>query len=112
MNIIYKWLLASIALSFAPYIIPGITVANFYSALIAAFVLGILSITVKPILTLLTLPINLITFGLFTLVLNALIFWFLSTIIKGINIDGFVSAFLGSLFVSVVIFIADKLFLD
>jgi len=110
MGIFLKWLIGSIALFVAPYLIPGITVANFYTALIASFVLGILNVTIRPLLILLTLPVNLLTFGLFRLVVNAVIFWFLSTIVKGLHIEGFVAAFLGALFVAVVLFVADKLF--
>ena len=109
MGLLLKWLAGSIALFRAPYLIPGITVANFYTALIASFVLGILNVTIRPLLVLLTLPVNLLTFGLFRLVVNAFIFWFLSTIVKGLDVDGFVAAFLGSLFVAVILFAADKL---
>ena len=112
MTLIYKWLAGSLALLSAPYLIPGITIANFYTALVAVFVLGILHITVRPVLLLLTLPINMFTLGLFSLVLNALIFWFLSTIVKGLQVDGFVSAFLGALFVSAVLFVTDRIFAE
>ncbi|MBX4215443.1 phage holin family protein [Candidatus Parcubacteria bacterium] len=111
MKLIIKWLIGGAALFAAPYLIPGIAIANFYTALVASFVLGLLNITVRPVLKLLALPLNLITFGLFTLVINAGIFWFLSTIVKGLDIDGFMAAFLGSLFVSAVLF-AVHLFID
>ena len=109
MNLVLKWLVSALALFGATYFIPGITVVSFYTALIAMIFLGVLNVTVRPILFLLTLPVNLVTFGLFSIILNALIFWFLSTIVKGLYIDGFIPALLGSLFVSVAIFIADKL---
>jgi|SRR3989344_3367695 len=109
MKIILKWLIVAGAFFATAYFIPGIAVANFYTALIASFLLGVMSITVRPILFLLTLPITLITFGLFSFVLNALIFWFISTIIKGFQVDGFIPALLGSFFVSVIMYIADKL---
>lgn len=112
MKLIFKWLILSGALLVAPYIIPGISISNFYSALVAVFVLGILHITIRPVLLLLTLPINLLTLGLFSLVVNAIIFWLLSTIVKGFQVDGFVAAFLGALFVSVVMFVADKILKD
>lgn len=112
MRIIIKWVIASGALLVAPYIIPGISVSNFYSAIAAVFVLGILHITIRPILLVLTLPINLLTLGLFSLVINAIIFWLLSIIVKGFQVDGFVAAFLGALFVSAVMFVADKILRD
>jgi len=109
MTVIFKWLIAAASIFGAAYFIPGISVVSFYSALIASLVLGVLNITVKPILYLLTLPVNMVTFGLFSIVINAVIFWFLSTIVKGIEISGFTAALLGSLFVSAVMFVADKI---
>lgn len=108
MRLFAKWLAGSAALVAASYIIPGISVVNFYAALVAILVLGVLNITLRPILALLTLPINMLTLGLFMFVVNALIFWFLSTIVKGLEVDGFAAALLGSLFVSAVFFIADR----
>ncbi|MEK7558655.1 MAG: phage holin family protein [Patescibacteria group bacterium] len=108
MAIIFKWFISAGAIFGAAYFIPGILVLNFYTALVASLLLGVLNITVRPILYLLTLPVNLVTFGLFSIVLNALIFWLLSTVVKGFQVDGFIAALLGSLFVSTVTFIADK----
>lgn len=80
----------------------GVYVSSFYVALIVAIIWGVLGFTVRPILTILTLPINLLTFGLFSFVINALLFWFLSSFIEGFNVDGFVPALLGSLILSAV----------
>lgn len=82
--------------------VPGIAIANFYTALVVAVIWGILGLTVRPVLKLLTLPINIITFGLFSLVLNALLFWFLSTFIKGFVVAGFIPALIGTVILSVV----------
>ena len=109
MKLILRWLIVAGAFLATAYFIPGITVADFYTALVASFFLGVLSITIRPILFLLTLPITLVTFGLFSFILNAFIFWFLSTIVKGFQVSGFIPALFGSLFVSVVMYIADKL---
>ena len=109
MKIIFKWLIAAASIFGAAYFIPGISVIGFYSALVASLILGILNITVRPVLYILTLPVNMVTFGLFSIVINAAIFWFLSTIVKGIEISGFAAALLGSLFVSAVMFISDKI---
>jgi len=84
------------------YILPGITVASFGSALIAALVLGLLNTLVKPVLILLTLPITIITLGLFLLVLNALVFWFAGSVLKGFQVSGFWWAVLGALVYSIV----------
>ncbi|MAZ67400.1 hypothetical protein CL652_01365 [bacterium] len=80
--------------------IPGIEVDSFYVALIVAVLLGLASITIKPLLTLLTLPIHLLTFGLSAFLINAGIFYFLSTFVQGFTVSGFVPALLGSLAVS------------
>lgn len=109
MNLIVKWLIGALAVLVAAYLIPGIVVASFYTALIVAALWGIVNVIVKPILVILTLPITILTLGLFTLVINALLFWFLGTIIKGFSVDGFIAAFLGALFVSVVSFVGNKI---
>lgn len=102
MKIILKWLVAALAILAAAYFIPGITVASFKIAAIAALVLGIINLTLRPILRLITLPLTLITVGLFSLVVNALCFWLVTFFVNGFVISGFVAAFLGSLLVSVV----------
>ena len=94
----------------AYYIVPGITIRDFYSALVAALVLGLINALIKPILLLLTLPINIITLGLFTFVLNALLFWFASTIVKGFGVADFAAAFWGALCLSVVSWLTHILF--
>ncbi|MFA5841829.1 MAG: phage holin family protein [Candidatus Paceibacterota bacterium] len=109
MRLLLKWVLAAFAILAAAYLVPGIHVASLITALIVALVLGVLSITIKPVVKLITLPINLLTLGLFSLVVNALFFWLVGTVIKGFTVDGFVAAFLGSLVVSVINFIGDKL---
>tara|TARA_B100000745_G_scaffold17100_2_gene12156 strand:- start:4414 stop:4740 length:327 start_codon:yes stop_codon:yes gene_type:complete len=80
--------------------IPGIDVESFYTALIVAILLGLANITIKPLLTILTLPIHLVTFGLSAFLVNAGIFWFLSTFIEGFSVAGFIPALLGSLAIS------------
>lgn len=82
--------------------VEGIVVSDFYTALIVAVVWGFMGLTVRPVLHLLTLPINLITFGLFSFVLNALLFWFISTVIEGFEVAGFVPALIGTLILSAV----------
>ena len=82
----------------ATQFIAGFHVESFYAALIAAFVLGLLNAIVRPVLILLTLPVNLITLGLFTFVINALLVWFMSTFVKGVEVTGFLPALMAALF--------------
>jgi putative membrane protein len=85
---------------------------SFYVALIVAVVLAVLNLIVKPIIVLLTLPINILTLGLFTLVINAGLFWLASVIVDGFSIDGFRGAFVGALIVSVVVWFGHALIPD
>lgn len=101
-KLILKILISAVALLVAAYAIPGIAVDGVYIAIIAAVVLGLLNLIVKPILFILTLPINILTLGLFTFVLNALLFWFAASFVEGFAVSGFVPALLGSLLVSVI----------
>ena len=92
------------------YLVPGITVASFYSALLAALVLGLVNALIRPILIILTLPVNILTLGLFTLVINALMFWLVSSMVKGFNVSGFWPAFWGALVISVISWIFSNIF--
>ena len=109
MRIIVKWFIVALSLLLAAYLVPGIAVTSFYTALIVAALLGAANIVLKPILVILTLPINLLTLGLFTFVINGFLFWFLSTIVKGFSVEGFLAALLGSLVVSAVSYISGEL---
>lgn len=102
MFLLLAWLLNAVALLVVAYVLPGISVASFGSALIAALVLGLLNAIVKPILTILTLPLTIVTLGLFLLVLNALVFWFAGSILRGFHVNGFWWAFIGALVYTVV----------
>lgn len=92
----------ALGLLLAAYLIPGIEVSSFYAALIAAVVLGLLNLVVRPILFVLTLPITIVTLGLFTFVINAALFLFAASFIDGFGVDGFIPALLGSIVVSIV----------
>jgi len=102
MTLLLVWILNAIALLIVAYVLPGIHVASFGAALIAALVLGLLNTLVKPVLVLLTLPITLVTLGLFLLVLNALVFWFAGSILKGFQVNGFWWAVGGAIVYSLV----------
>lgn len=97
MSLILRWLLSAGAIFLVPYIVPGVSIRDFWTALIAALVIGLINILIKPVLLILTLPVNILTLGLFTLVINAILFWFASTIVKGFDVTGFAAAFLGAL---------------
>lgn len=102
MELLLIWILNAVALLIVAYILPGIAVASFWSALIAALVLGLLNTLVKPLLVLLTLPITVVTLGLFLLVLNALVFWFAGSILRGFQVNGFWWALLGAIIYSII----------
>ena len=102
MTLLLVWLLNAVALLVVAYLLPGITVASFGSALIAALVLGLLNMLVKPVLVLLTLPITIVTLGLFLIVLNALLFWFAGSVLKGFQVNGFWWAVIGALLYSLI----------
>lgn len=97
MKLVVRWLLGAAALMLVAYFIPGIAVNSFYAALVAALILGLINALIRPFILLLTLPINILTLGLFTLVINALMFWLASSIVKGFSVAGFWPAFWGAL---------------
>ncbi len=101
-SIIVHVLGVAAALLAITYLNIGITVESFYTAVVVAVLWGILGFTVRPILNLLTLPINIVTFGLFSFVINALLFWFLSSFVEGFHVSGFIAALAGSLVLTVV----------
>jgi putative membrane protein len=109
MYVITKLLLVVLALLFVAHFVPGVEVTSFYIAAIVAILLGIINITIKPILLLLTLPLNLITLGLFTFVLNALLFWFVASFVDGFEVAGFFAALVASFIVSAVSWVGNKL---
>lgn len=110
MFLILHWIISALLLILVAYIVPGITVVSFFSALVAALVLGLANALVRPILILFTLPINILTLGLFTLVINALMFLLVSSIVKGFNVSGFWPAFWGALIMSLISWIVDSAF--
>lgn len=97
MSILLKWLLSALAIIIAAYILPGVAVAGLWSALVLALVLGLLNALIKPLLIILTLPVNILTLGLFTFVINALMVLLAASIVKGFVIGGFFNALLFSL---------------
>ena len=101
MGLLLVWALNAVALLLVPYVIPGVHIENFYSALVAVLVLGLVNTVVRPIFVLLTLPVTLLSLGLFLFVVNALMFWFVGDILSGFQVDDFFSALFGSIVYSV-----------
>jgi len=102
MILILKWFISAGAILIAGYLVPGVKVATLWSALILVLILGFLNATIKPLLIILTLPINVLTLGLFTLVINALVILLASTIVKGFEVGGFLNALLFGLILVVL----------
>lgn len=109
MNFLIRWLLNTLVLMLVAYITPGMSFVSFWSALIASVIFGIINAVIRPIILVLTLPINILTLGLFTLVINGLMFWLLSVIVKGFEVSDFGSAFIGALVYCVIVAIINSI---
>jgi len=109
MKIFSRIIVSALALLLAAELIAGVSLDGIYAALITAVVLGVLHILVKPVLVVLTIPVTIITLGLFIFVINAGLFMFAASFIEGFAVAGFIPALLGSLFVTVFSTIANKL---
>ncbi|MDQ2917186.1 MAG: phage holin family protein [Casimicrobiaceae bacterium] len=102
MRLLLTWLINALALLALPYIFTSIRVDTFAAALIAALVLGLINTLVRPILVLLTLPVTLLTLGLFIFVINGLLFWFVGSFLTGFTVGGFWSGFFGAIVYSLI----------
>jgi len=102
MGLIIRWLLNALAVFLAAQLVPGIELKGFGTALLAALILGLVNTFIRPVLVFFTLPLSFLTLGLFIFVINALMFWLVSALIPGFEVDGFLSAFLGAIIVSIV----------
>jgi putative membrane protein len=102
MRLLVTWVLNALALLALPYIFDSIRIEGFYTALITALVLGLVNALIRPILIVLTLPLNILTLGLFTFVINGLLFWFVASFVKGFYVAGFWPAFWGALVYCIV----------
>lgn len=102
MKIIVSLLLNALALVATAYIVPGVSVDSFQTALLAAIVLGLLNAFIRPILLVLTLPLNILTLGLFTFVVNAIVLWMVTLVVKGLQIESMVTTILAAVVLTVV----------
>ena len=102
LKLIAKWGLSAAALLFVAYVYSGVEVKTFGAALIAALVIGLFNTIVRPILVVLTLPVTLVTLGLFLFIINALMFWAAASVLDGFHVNGFLGALIGSLIYSLL----------
>lgn len=100
LKLLVRWMLLAAALLLVAYLYPGVTVTSFGAAMVAALVLGLLNTIVRPLLVLLTLPVTLLTLGLFLFVVNALMFWMAASVLQGFHVAGFFAALVGSVIYS------------
>ena len=111
MKLLLVWLINAVALMAVAYLLPGIAVSSFVVALIAALVLGLVNAVIKPILILLTLPVTLLTLGLFLFVINGLLFWFVGSFVTGFVVTGFWWGVIGAIAYSILSFALSSLLL-
>lgn len=102
MRLLLTWLINAAALCALPFLMSSVHVTNLVSALIAALVLGLVNTLIRPVLVLLTLPVTLLSMGLFILVINALLFWAVSSLVDGFQVAGFWSAFVAAILYSII----------
>ncbi|MDP2586185.1 MAG: phage holin family protein [Candidatus Komeilibacteria bacterium] len=110
MNILINWLIMSLAILATAYVLPGVALSGFGSALVVALVLGILNTFIKPLLIILTLPINILTLGLFTFVINALLIMLTSAMVPGFMLEGFLTALIFSIILSIIVYLLHLIF--
>ncbi len=108
-KILVVWLINALALLALPYIVTSVRVESFGTALVAALALGLVNTLIRPVLVVLTLPITVVTLGLFIFVINGLLFWFVASFLKGFHVAGFWSAVLGAIVYAVISWLASAL---
>lgn len=109
-SLLLKWILNTLALYLVMKLIPGIKIDNFQGLLIGALIIGLLNTFLRPLVVLLTLPVTVLTLGLFTLVINGLMFFLAAHLVSGFHIAGFTTAFLAALLFSIFSFILNMIF--
>lgn len=112
MTLIVRWFINALALMLVAYLYSGVQVSGIVAALIAALVLGLVNAVIRPLLVLLTLPVTILTLGLFIFIINAFLFWFVAEIVDGFKVTGFMAALIGSLMFSVVSLVTSWLVSD
>jgi len=102
MRLLITWLINALALLALPYLFTSIQVDDFVTALVAALVLGLVNALIRPVLVLLTLPVTLLTLGLFIFVINGLLFWFVGSFVPGFHVAGFWAGVFGAIVYSII----------
>lgn len=97
MSLLLRLILNALGVILVSYIVPGVQVNGFFTAIVTAFVIGLINAVIRPVLLVLSLPINILTLGLFTLVINALMFWLASALVPGFQVIGFGAALVGAI---------------
>ena len=108
MKTLIRWLLLAAALLLVAHVYPGVEIKSFGSAMIAALVLGLFNAVLRPLLVVLTLPVTVVTLGLFLFVINALMFWAAASVLDGFQVPGFLAALVGSLIYSAMGVVIDS----
>lgn len=108
-KLIIRWVLFALALLFTAWLIPGISFADFQTALLAALVMGLVNVFIRPIMLIFTLPLNILTLGLLTFVINALMFLLVAKLVVGFIVTGFFAALLGSIVLSIISIFINRL---
>lgn len=109
MHTVLKYLGTVAAIMLTVYLVPGVTITGgWVSILLAALVWSVITMVIRPVLSILTLPVTIVTFGIFSFVLNALLFWAMTLIVPGFLVSGFLAALLGALVVSILSWLIDK----
>ncbi|MDD4412325.1 MAG: phage holin family protein [Patescibacteria group bacterium] len=103
--LIIRWIISALTIVLATYIVPGVFIASFWSALWVAALLGFVNVTIKPLLIILTLPLNILTLGLFALVINAFMIMLISGLAKGFSVDGFWQALIFGVVLAILNFV-------
>lgn len=101
-ELILMWLISAVALMAVAYLIPGVQVNNFKSALLAAMIIGLINGLLRPVLAFISIPITVLTLGLFYLVLNGLLFWLAGSIIRSFKVDGFWAGVFGAIVFGII----------
>ena len=102
MRLLLIWLVNALSLLAVAYLLPSVSVASFYVAVITALLLAVVNTVIRPVLVVITLPVNILTLGLFTLVINGLLFWFVASFVEGFHVAGFWAALVGALLYSLI----------
>lgn len=110
MKFLIQWLINALAVGITAYLLPGVRVSGIFAALITALLLGLVNVFIRPLLLILTLPLNILTLGLFTLVINALMVLLVAAIVPGFSVRGFWWAFLFGLVLAIVNYVLNVIF--